>query len=156
VSASLIKRTYETLAPRPLGKAIFSAAVSMKAPYFRTIGASFVALEPGRGEVRMRDWWGVHNHIGTVHAIACCNLAELAAGTTIDVSLPESHRWIPKGMTVSYQAKARGTLTAVATVEPLAQLDAGESRDVVVGVDVTDPQGTVVVHADITMWVTPR
>ena len=41
-------------------------------------------------------------------------------------------------------------------MEPLAQLDAGESRDVVVGVDVTDPQGTVVVHADITMWVTPR
>jgi len=27
---------------------------------------------------------------------------------------------------------------------------------VVVGVDVTDPQGTVVVDADITMWVTPR
>ncbi|MEV4776761.1 hotdog fold domain-containing protein [Microbacterium sp. LWO13-1.2] len=156
MTTSPIKKTYQALRTRPLGMRIFSAIVSMKAPYFRTIRPMIVSLEPGRGEARIRDRWGVHNHIGTVHAIACCNLAELVAGTTIDFSLPETHRWIPKGMNVGYLLKAKGTLTAVGTIEGLETLAADEARDVIVSVDVTDPGGAVVVHADITMWVTPR
>ena len=156
MTQSPIKKAYNALHERPLGKMLFSAAVSLKAPYFRTILPTVVSLEPGRGEVRMPDWWGVHNHLGTVHAIACCNLAELAAGTTLDISLPDTHRWIPKGMQVSYLKKAKGTLTAVATVEELNAISADEGREVVVSVDITDPNGTSVVRADITMWVSPK
>jgi hypothetical protein len=90
------------------------------------------------------------------HAIACCNLAELVAGTTLDVSLPDTHRWIPKGMTVRYLKKAKGTLRGIATVEDLTTLTNDDAREVVVQVDITDPTGTVVVHADITMWVSPK
>ena len=156
MTTSPIKSTYEKLQARPLGKRIFSMIVSVKAPYFRSIRPAIISLERGRGVARMRDRWGVHNHIGTVHAIACCNLAELVAGTTIDYSLPESHRWIPKGMNVAYLKKAIGTLTAVGTIEGLDTLQVGESREMIVAVDVTDRSGVVVVHADITMWVTPR
>jgi acyl-coenzyme A thioesterase PaaI-like protein len=116
----------------------------------------FVDLAPGRGEVRARNRRAVHNHIGTFHAIACCNLAELVAGTTLEVSLPGTHRWIPKGMTVGYLAKAETDLRAVATVPDLSGLAADESRELVVPVDVLDTGGTTVVHADITMWISPR
>jgi hypothetical protein len=98
----------------------------------------------------------VHNHIGTFHAIACCNLAELAAGTTMEVTLPGTHRWIPKGMTVGYLAKAGSDLRAVAVVPDLSDLADDESREVVVPVDVLDTGGRTVVHADIAMWVSPR
>lgn len=153
---SAVKKAYSALHHRPLGKQLFSAAVSLKAPYFRTIAPTVVSLERGRGEARMRDWWGVRNHIGTVHAIASCNLAEFVGGLTTDVSVPATHRWIPRGMTVTYLAKARGTLTGVATVEDLSGLGAEESREVVVPVAITDRDGTEVVRADITMWVAPR
>ena len=156
MTTSPIKSAYEKLHARPFGKRIFSTIVSVKAPYFRTIRPAIISLERGRGVARMRDRRGVHNHIGTVHAIACCNLAELVAGTTIDYSLPESHRWIPKGMNVAYLKKAKGTLTAVGTLDGLDTLEVGESREMIVAVDVTDRAGVVVVHADITMWVTPR
>lgn len=156
MTTSPVRKTYDALQARPFGKRIFSVILSLKAPYFRTMRPLVLSLEPGRGVARMRDRWGVHNHIGTVHAIACCNLAELVAGTTIDYSLPETHRWIPKGMNVSYLKKAKGTLTAVGTIEGLDTLAVGEARDVIVSVDVADPQGVIVVHADITMWVTPR
>ena len=156
MTTSPIKSAYEKLHARPFGKRIFSTIVSVKAPYFRTIRPAIISLERGRGVARMRDRRGVHNHIGTVHAIACCNLAELVAGTTIDYSLPESHRWIPKGMNVVYLKKAKGTLTAVGTIDGLDALEVGESREMIVAVDVTDRAGVVVVHADITMWVTPR
>ena len=57
----------------------------------------------------------MHNHIGTVHAIALCNLAELSAGVMTDATIPASMRWIPKGMTVEYLKKATGTMRGVAT-----------------------------------------
>jgi acyl-coenzyme A thioesterase PaaI-like protein len=98
----------------------------------------------------------VHNHIGTFHAIACCNLAELAAGTTMEATLPGTHRWIPKGMSVDYLAKAETDLRAVALVPDVSALADDESREVVVPVDVLDASGTTVVHADITMWISPR
>lgn len=31
-----------------------------------------------------------------------CNMAELAGGTMTEVTVPSTHRWIPKGMTVEY------------------------------------------------------
>ena len=57
--------------------------------------------------------------IGTVHAIALCNLAEFVGGLTCEVSIPRDMRWIPKGMDVRYLKKAVGRMRAVAT--PLAR-----------------------------------
>lgn len=140
----------------PLGKRLYDRAVCLKAPYFASIRPRFVSLEPGRSEVLVPNRRSVRNHIGTVHAIASCNAAELAGGSCLDASLPPTHRWIPKGMDVRYLATAKSDIRAVATVENLSGLAADEARDVVVGVDVTDDAGVVVVHADITMWVSPR
>jgi acyl-coenzyme A thioesterase PaaI-like protein len=95
----------------------------------------------------------VHNHIGTVHAIALCNLAELTGGLATDVSIPASMRWIPKGMSVRYLRKAVGTMTATCTVPAAAE---GVAQDLVAHVDVRDPLGEVVFDADITMYVSPR
>ena len=72
---------WRRLQAKPFGKAIFSRAVCFKAPYFGTISPRFAELQPGRARVSMRKRRAVQNHIGTVHAIAMCNLAELAAGT---------------------------------------------------------------------------
>jgi acyl-coenzyme A thioesterase PaaI-like protein len=93
----------------PGGRWLYSRLVCWKAPYFASIRPMFVDLQAGRCIVRMRKRRAVLNHIGTVHAIAMCNLAELAAGTMIDSTLPPSHRWIPKGMTVEYLRRPRAT-----------------------------------------------
>ena len=95
----------------------------------------------------------VHNHIGTVHAIAVCNLAELGAGTMMEASLPSSMRWLPKAMTVQYLKKAETGLKAECTAD---DLNDGPARDVNVSVDVKDSRGNLVVHADINMYVSPR
>lgn len=73
-----------------------------------------VELRPGYAEVRFAKRREVLNHIGTVHAIALCNAAELAAGSMTDASIPDGYRWIPKGMTVEYLAKADGDIRTVA------------------------------------------
>jgi acyl-coenzyme A thioesterase PaaI-like protein len=129
--------------------------VCLKAPYFATIAPRFVALEPGRCEVRIRDRRRVHNHIGTVHAIALCNLAELSAGVMTDATIPADMRWIPKGMTVEYLKKAVGTMRGVATPSAAVPF-ATEGHEWPVGVDVVDDAGETVFRARVLMWVSPR
>ena len=154
MSASVLS-LYRRMTRWPTGHWIFSRMVCLKAPYFATIAPRFVALEPGRCEVRIRDRRRVHNHIGTVHAIALCNLAELSAGVMTDVTIPADMRWIPKGMTVEYLKKAVGSLRGIATPE-LAVRTSDEGYEWPVGVQVTDAAGEAVFRARIMMWVSPR
>ena len=139
------------------GRWLFSRIISLKAPYFASISPRFTQLEPGRCAVSMRKRRGVQNHLGTVHAIAMCNMAELSGGMMTEVSIPSSHRWIPVGMTVQYLKKAKTDLVATAT--PAASLTAdsfNEDGEFPVNVDVTDTSGTTVLKAQITMMVSRK
>lgn len=146
--------TYHALSRYPLGKALFSRALCLKAPYFRSIRPLVSELRPGHCEVQMRKRHAVTNHIGTVHAIAMCNMAELAGGLVTEVSLPATLRWIPKGMTVEYLKKAETDL--LATARPLVATEPVGSGEYPVQVDVTDTAGALVFRAVITMWVSPK
>jgi acyl-coenzyme A thioesterase PaaI-like protein len=138
----------------PAGGWLFSRAVCFKAPYFGSISPRVLRLEPGLCEARLRDRRAVHNHIGTVHAIALCNLAELCAGLMTDASLPRGMRWIPKGMSVRYLKKAHGTLLGSAKPErPLLVADVGYELPVLV--EVRDAGGELVFDARIAMWLSP-
>ena len=154
-SEVLALRLWRRLGGNPAGRWLFSRIVSFKAPYFGSIRPLLLALEPGRCEAQLRQRRRVQNHIGTVHAIALCNLAELCAGLVTDVSIPTDMRWIPKGMDVRYLAKARGTIRA--TARPRVKPESSpEPYDLVIAVSVRDREGVEVASADITMWVTPR
>jgi acyl-coenzyme A thioesterase PaaI-like protein len=146
---------YRRITRWPAGHWLFSRAVCLKAPYFASIRPRIELLEPGRCIATLRHRRKVTNHIGTVHAIALCNLAELAGGLAIDASLPASMRWIPKGMTVEYLRKAVGTMRAVATPAQPA-VEAAEGYELPVDVEVTDPSGEAAFRARITMWLSPR
>ena len=103
----------------------------------------------------MRHRRAVTNHIGSVHAIALCNLAELIGGLTTEVSLPASMRWIPKGMTVEYLKKAVGTMRATAT-PARAPVEADGGYALPVDVMIHDTAGDAVFRARIDMWISPR
>ncbi|HYC36662.1 MAG TPA: hotdog fold domain-containing protein [Usitatibacter sp.] len=137
----------------PLGRSLFSRLVCFNAPYFATISPRFEELRPGYACVSMRKRRAITNHIGTVHAIAMCNLAELAAGTMTEVSIPPTMRWLPKGMKVDYLRKAESDVRAVAIVADIAE---GPAREVPVVVEISDADGLAVCRAAITMWVSPR
>jgi acyl-coenzyme A thioesterase PaaI-like protein len=106
---------YTKLADKPLGKWLFARLVCWKAPYFASISPRIESLEPGRGVATIEHRRRVTNHIGTVHAIALCNLAEFIGGLACEVGIPAAMRWIPKGMTVEYLKKAVGRMRATAT-----------------------------------------
>lgn len=128
----------------------FSAMICQIAPYFSTITPQVTALRPGYAEAQVPLRKEVTNHLGTMHAIALCNAAELVAGTMTDASLPEGYRWIPKGMSVEYLAKVKSDIRAVADG---SSIDWAQAGDQVVPVDVFDTEGKKVFAARITMNV---
>lgn len=131
------------------GPAQFSALIGQVAPYFASIAPQMVELRPGYAELTFPKRREVLNHIGTVHAIALCNAAELAAGSMTDASIPAGCRWIPKGMTVEYLAKADGDIRAVADGSALDWNQLGDIEVPVLAYVGDKP----VFRAQITMYV---
>src|SRR3546814_12145569 len=105
---------YRRITRWPAGQWLFSRAVCFKAPYFANIRPRIELLEPGRCVASLRHRRAVTNHIGTVHAIALCHLAELTGGLAIAASLPPSMPRLPKGLNAEYLPKAVGTMRGVA------------------------------------------
>lgn len=140
-----------------LGKRIFSIGFCMKAPYFWTIRPYVKELKAGKTVVTMPHRKMTCNHIGTQHAIACCNLVEMAMGCVTEATLPNHLRWIPRGMQVKYVAKATGTLTATSEINPetFFQLEKYPGN-VQVPVIVTDEQGTPVVTAEVELYISEK
>ncbi|MCW5580125.1 MAG: DUF4442 domain-containing protein [Luteimonas sp.] len=153
--SNLVLRLWHKLQSKPFGKRLFSWIICRTAPYFTSIAPRMVSLEPGRGEATIAHRRAVSNHLGTVHAIALCNLAEFVGGLTCDVSIPASMRWIPRGMAVEYRRKAVGLQRAVAT-PAFPPREAAEGYDLPVDVVVTDPDGETTFTARIAMWVSPK
>jgi acyl-coenzyme A thioesterase PaaI-like protein len=141
---------YRRLEGLPLGRWLFTRLICLRAPYFSSIRPVFRDLGPGSATVFIRKRRRVQNHIGTIHALAMGNLCELGAGLVMESTLPPELRWIPKGMSISYLAKAETDITAVATLQ---ERPWGTAADVPVEVSVRDAGGTEVVHATITMYV---
>jgi acyl-coenzyme A thioesterase PaaI-like protein len=145
---------YNQVTRLPAGNRLFSLLFSQKAPYFATVRPKFVELRPNYAELRIKKRRGVQNHIGTVHVIAICNGLEAAMGALAEVTIPSDKRWIPKGMEVSYTAKASSDITCIAETD--ADAWTGDDPDLPVRVRGVRDDGTVVVDGVIRLWVTEK
>ncbi|MGH3334119.1 MAG: hotdog fold domain-containing protein, partial [Nocardioidaceae bacterium] len=119
-----------------------------------TVRPRFTELRPNYAELTIRKRRGVQNHIGTVHVIAICNGLEAAMGSLAEATIPPNKRWIPKGMDVSYTAKATSDITCIAETDPDAWT--GDDPDLSVRVRGVRDDGTVVVEGVIRLWVTEK
>lgn len=133
-----------------VGPAAFTNMACQMAPYFSSISPKISMLAPGRAEVSVPFRKEITNHLQSVHAIALCNAAELAGGMMTEVSIPSGARWIPKGMSVEYLAKAK---TAIVAIADGSGLDWDAPGDKIVPVDIFDEGGVKVFTARITMNV---
>jgi acyl-coenzyme A thioesterase PaaI-like protein len=136
----------------PGGKQLFSKLFALKAPYFATVSPLIEELRPNYARVRIKKRRIVENHIRTVHVIAICNALEMAMGALAEVTIPAHLRWIPKGMSLDYTAKAGTDITAIAETSP----EQWKPGDLDVRVKALDTSGTVVVQGTIKLWVSEK
>ena len=147
----LLRDAWRRLAPLPGGRTLFSLMLGRMVPYTGALGARVQELEPGYARIMLRDRRGIRNHLGSVHAVALANLAEVASGLAMLTSLPEGVRGIVVHLGIEYLKKARGTLTAECRCSP----PSGREETVTVTADVMDAAGDVVARAEVRWLVRP-
>jgi len=149
-------KTYNSLQKLPMGKRIFSFLVCRRAPYFSTISPLFEELEPGRCVISMKKRKSVNNHLKTIHAIAMCNLVELAGGVCTDISLPDGVRWIPKSMTVEYLAMAKSNLKGICIIDVVKLAGWDHTKDFPAEVNLYDSSDKIVMKGIINMHLSRK
>lgn len=120
-------------------------------PYTGALGARVEELEPGHAKVMLRDRRGVRNHLGSVHAIALANLAEVTSGLAMLTALPDGARGIVTHLGIEYLHKARGVLTA----ECRCPAPSGQEETVVLQCDVRNAAGEPVARAEVRWLIRP-
>ncbi|TWE12349.1 hotdog fold domain-containing protein [Rudaeicoccus suwonensis] len=144
---------YRKASRKPFGRRLFSLGYMFKAPYFASVQPQVVDMAPNRAVVRIRNWKGVQNHLGTMHAIAVANGMEAAMGLLAEASVKPRTRWIPKGIQLEYLAKVTAAVECVAQTDP-ADWDKPVPHQVDIRVSGALPDGTEVVRGVIPVWVT--
>jgi acyl-coenzyme A thioesterase PaaI-like protein len=145
---------WNTTTKLPQGKRIFSTLFAQKAPYFASIHPRFQEIRPNYAELVIPKRRAVHNHLKTVHAIALCNGLEAAMGALAEATIPADKRWIPKGMDISYTAKATSDITCIAETDP--EQWTSDEPNLPVRVRGVREDGEVVIEGVIRLWVTPK
>ncbi|NRB25844.1 hotdog fold domain-containing protein [Shewanella sp.] len=143
---------YNKVSRLPFGNKIFSLMVSRMAPYFGSIKPLITNLRPHYCECLIKKRNAVHNHIKTVHVIAICNGLEMAMGVMAEASVPHHLRWIPKGMSLDYTAKAGSDIRCVAQVKPEQWVEG----DLLVPVTAYDENDIIVVQGHIKLWISAK
>lgn len=140
-SSTKMLATMQKLERLPFGKIALNFGIRWAVPYAATLRPDIELVAAGHARVRMRDRRAVRNHLGSVHAAALFNLAEMAANLALMSRTPEHGRWIVTGTDIEYPRKARGDLVAEAK---LPELDWSQAHDVQGEASVLDASGAVV------------
>jgi acyl-coenzyme A thioesterase PaaI-like protein len=137
---------WRRLEPVPGGPWLFSKIFSRTVPYSGSVGPRIRVLEPGHAEVEIPDRRSNRQHLGSVHAIALMNVAEMTSGLAMMAGLPPTVRGIVTSLSMTYQKKARGTIRAVSRVRVPTVT---EDREFDVTAECLDRDGVVVATATV-------
>lgn len=83
--------------------------------------------------------------------IAICNGLEFVMGVLAEASVPKHLRWLPKGVQVSYLAKADSNIKLTASIA-----QDWHTGDFEIQVQAHTADGVLVVDGVITLWVTEK
>ncbi len=143
---------WRRLSALPGGRWFFSKLLGWQVPYTGSVSPRVLVLEPGHARVRITERRALRQHLGSVHAIAIMNVAEVASGLAMLGALPAGLRGIVTKIGIEYFKKGRGVLTAESRCSVAPDLPEGEYD---FHSDVTDAAGDLVARATVTWKIGP-
>ena len=146
-------------APHFLRSFLLTKLFSMKVKFAGTTGIKIKEVSKEHTLIFLKNRSSVQNHIGGIHAIAAAVLAESATGIVFGVNVPDDKVPLLKSMTVHYQRRMQGSLTALAklTPEQALQIEKEEKGCTSVSVVINDESGQEPIECLMEWaWVTKR
>lgn len=143
---------WRRLSGLPGGGWIFSRILGWQVPYSGSVSPRVLQIEPGHVRVRITERRALRQHLGSVHAIALMNVAEMASGMAMLTALPRGMRGIVTKISIEYFKKARGVLVAESRCAIAPGIAPGLYDFTS---DVTDAAGDIVARATVTWKLGP-
>ena len=150
---NLVRSTWEQCRRVPGGRGVFSRVIGTLVPYTGSIHADVEELREGYARVAIRQHRAITNHLNSVHAVALMNLGEMVTGLAVMYLMPASMRGIPVELSMEYEKKARGRITAEATVDAVEE---GVTTQREVFADLKDESGAVVARFRARWQLSPK
>jgi len=124
-----------------------------------TASIKLISVSPTQTVLSLENKKKVQNHIGGIHAIGAALLAESATGIVFGMNVADSCIPLLKSMTVHYQRRMQGNLTAIAKLSE-ADIHLIENSDkgcLMVNVEITDESEQQPIVCEMEWaWVTKR
>ena len=111
-----------------------------KVNYAKTTGIKITKVSNQEVIVTLANTKKVQNHIGGIHAVAAALIAESATGIVFGLNVPDKCIPLLKSMTMRYQRRMQGALTAKATMtdRQISQINSDEKGDMLIPVLIND------------------
>lgn len=146
-------------APTFLQSFLLTLLFCTKVKYAKTTGIKIKKVSNKNVEITLANKKKVQNHIGGIHAVAAALLAESTTGIVFGMNVPDTCIPLLKSMTLRYQRRMQGALTAKATLtdEQITQINSEEKGDMLISVAITDESGQSPIECDMEWaWVSKK
>ena len=145
--------------PRVMRSFLLTKIFCSQVKFAGTSAIKLISVSPTKTILSLENKKKVQNHIGGIHAIAAALLAESATGIVFGMNVPDSCIPLLKSMTVHYQRRMQGNLTAVAKLseDDIKLIEAGGKGSLMVKVEIMDESEIQPIVCEMEWaWVTKR
>jgi len=127
--------------------------------YAKTTGIKIQKVSNQEVVITLANQKKVQNHIGGIHAVAAALLAESTTGIVFGMNVPDHCIALLKSMTLRYQRRMQGALTAKArlTDEQINHINSDNKGDMLIQVLITDESGESPIECEMNWaWVSKK
>jgi len=127
-------------APRAMRSFLLTKIFCTTVKFAGTASIKLVSVSHTQAVLTLENKKKVRNHIGGIHAIAAALLAESATGIVFGMNVLDTCVPLLKSMTIHYQRRMKGSLTAVAKISEVDvhMIENSDKGSIMVNVEITD------------------
>ena len=127
-------------APRGMRSFLLTKIFCTTVKFAGTASIKLVSVSNTQAVLTLENKKKVRNHIGGIHAIAAALLAESATGIVFGMNVLDSCVPLLKSMTIYYQRRMKGNLTAIAKLSEaeVQMIENSDKGSMMVKVEITD------------------
>lgn len=152
--SKLVNKIYKL--PKSTHEFLLTKLFTSQVKFAGTAKLRVLSISNDKVVVKLANKKRVQNHIGGIHAVGAALAAESASGIVFGMNVPDSHLPLLKSMTLEYNKRMQGDITATAQLssQVITAISSDEKGGLIVPVVLSDESGDSPIHCEMRWaWV---